>query len=113
MNGPGSAKRLAPRVGRFRFGDGWQFDCDTLRLKNPAGDDVQLSMKERTLLRAFLDAPQRTLYRGLLLQATRTCGANGTRSVDMQIRRLRRKVPGIIETRHGEGYVFAVPIERV
>ena len=70
-------------------------------------------MKERALLRAFLDAPQRTLNRGLLLQATRTYGTIGTRSIDMQIRRLRRKLPGIIQTRHGEGYVFAVPIERV
>ena len=38
-----SAVRPA-RHSRLRFGDGWQFDSETLRLKNPAGDDVELTM---------------------------------------------------------------------
>ena len=69
--------------------------------------------QERTLLRAFLAAPQRTLSRDHLAQATRTHGTNATRNVEMQIYQLRRKLPGIIQTRRGEGYVFAVPVESV
>jgi hypothetical protein len=35
------ARAVRPvRDGRFQFGDGWQFDSETLRLKNPAGNDV-------------------------------------------------------------------------
>jgi DNA-binding response OmpR family regulator len=101
---------IVPRSshGCFRFGDGWEFGCNTLRLKHPAGDEVELSMKERALLRVFLDAPQRTMSREHPLEATRTYGITGTRSVDMQILRLRRKLPGIVQTRRGEGYAFAV-----
>jgi len=103
------ARAVSVRDGRLRFGDGWQFDCDTLRLKNPAGDHVELTMHERALLRAFLAAPQRTLSRDQLAQATRTQGT----SIDGIIHRLRRKLPGIIQTRRGEGYVFSAPVEGV
>ena len=101
------------RDGRFRFGGGWQFDCETLRLKNPAGDDLELTMMERALLRAFIDAPQRTLNRSHLVRATRIRGTDVTRGLDGIIHRLRRKLPGIIQTRRGEGYVFSVPVENV
>ena len=107
------ARAVSVRDGRLRFGDGWQFDCNTLRLKNPAGDDVELTMHERALLRAFLAAPQRTLSRDHLAQATRTHGTNVTRNVEMQIYQLRRKLPGIIQTRRGGGYVFVAPVESV
>ena len=65
-------------------------------------------MVEFDLLRAFIDAPQRTLNRKHLVQATRIRGTDVTRSLD-----LRRKLPGIIQTRRGEGYVFSVPVESV
>ena len=108
------ARAVGPvRGGRLRFGDGWQFVSETLRLKNPAGDDVELTMMELALLRAFIDAPQRTLNREHLVQATRIRGTDVTRSLDGIIHRLRRKLPGIIQTRRGEGYIFAVRIESV
>ena len=107
-----SAVRPA-RHSRVRFGDGWQFDFETLRLRNPAGDDVELTMMELALLRAFIDAPQRTLNRKHLVEATRIRGTDVTRSLDGIIHRLRRKLPGIIQTRRGEGYVFSVPVESV
>ena len=103
---PISAARPA-RDGRFRFGAGWQFDRDTWRLKNPAGDDVELTMNEHAVLLAFINAPQRMLSREHLLQVT------GTRSLDGIIHRLCRKLPGIIQTRRGEGYVFSAPVEGV
>ena len=70
-------------------------------------------MHERDLLRAFIAAPQRALSRDHLAQATGTYGTNVTRNIEMQIYQLRRKLPGIIQTRRGEGYVFAVRIESV
>ena len=78
-----------------------------------SGADVELTTNECALLRAFVEAPKRMLSREHLLQVTRTHGANVTRSLDMQVYRLRRKLPGIIQIRRGEGYVFAVPVERV
>jgi DNA-binding response OmpR family regulator len=64
-------------------------------------------MMEQTLLRAFINAPQRTLNAEHLVRATRIPGT----SIYTIIHRLRRKLPGIIQTRRGEGYVFAVPVE--
>ena len=68
---------------------------------------------EHALLRAFLNAPQRTLNREHLVRAMRIHGTVVIRSLDVIIHRLRRKLPGIIQTRRGEGYVFSVPVENV
>ena len=70
-------------------------------------------MMELALLRAFINAPQRTLTSEHLAQATSIHGIPVTRSFDGIIRRLRRKLPGIIQTRRSEGYVFSVPVESV
>ena len=59
-----------PERGRFRF-SGWQLDCKTRQLTDPAGAPVALTKGEYALLLAFLDAPQRPLSREHLLQATR------------------------------------------
>ena len=107
-----------PERGRFRF-SGWQLDCKTRRLTDPAGTLVALTKGEYALLLAFLDAPQRPLSREHLLQATRVHEDVFDRSIDVQILRLRRKLerdpsaPRFIQTERGVGYVFAVPVERV
>jgi len=107
-----------PERGRFRF-CGWQLDCKTRRLTDPAGAAVALTKGEYALLLAFLDAPQRPLSRDHLLQATRVHEDVFDRSIDVQILRLRRKLerdpnaPRVIQTERGVGYVFAVPVERV
>src|SRR5215470_7201992 len=101
---------------RFRF-SGWQLDCKTRRLVDPAGSVVALTKGEYGLLLAFLEAPQRPLSREQLLQATRMHEDVFDRSIDVQILRLRRKLerdpsaPRIIETERGIGYVFALPVE--
>jgi two-component system, OmpR family, response regulator len=107
-----------PERGRFRF-SGWQLDCKTRQLTDPAGAPVTLTKGEYALLVAFLDAPQRPLSREHLLQATRVHEDVFDRSIDVQILRLRRKLerdpsaPRVIQTERGAGYVFAVPVERV
>jgi two-component system, OmpR family, response regulator len=104
--------------GRCRFG-GWQLDRRNRRLTNSAGELVALTKGEYALLIAFLDAPQRTLSREHLLQATRIHEDVFDRSIDVQVLRLRRKLeadpstPSIIRTERGVGYVFSLPVERL
>ena len=107
-----------PERSRFRF-CGWQLDCKTRRLSDPAGAPVALTKGEYALLLAFLNAPQRPLSREHLLQATRVHEDIFDRSIDVQILRLRRKLerdpsaPRVIQTERGVGYVFAVAVEPV
>jgi two-component system OmpR family response regulator len=107
-----------PEHSRYRF-CGWQLDCKSRRLTDPAGAPVTLTKGEYTLLVALLEAPQRPLSREHLLQATRVHEDVFDRSIDVQILRLRRKLerdpsePHVIQTERGVGYVFAVPVERV
>jgi DNA-binding response OmpR family regulator len=102
--------------GRCRFGD-WQLDRRARRLTSPNGTPVALTKGEYALLTAFLDAPLRPLTREHLLQATRIHEDVFDRSVDVQILRLRRKLesdprmPRIIKTERGVGYVFTLTVE--
>jgi DNA-binding response OmpR family regulator len=111
-----TAPSRGPKRGRCRFG-GWQLDRHHRRLTAPDGSPVRLTKGEYALLTAFLDAPQRPLSRGHLLQVTRVHEDAFDRSIDVQILRLRRKLeidpsePRIIQTERGLGYVFALPVE--
>jgi two-component system, OmpR family, response regulator len=102
--------------GRCRFG-GWQLDRRNRRLTDSAGELVALTKGEYALLIAFLEAPQRTLSREHLLQATRIHEDVFDRSIDVQVLRLRRKLesdpstPSIIRTERGVGYIFSLPVE--
>jgi two-component system OmpR family response regulator len=97
---------------------GWKLRAKTRELFNPSGAIVSLTKGEHALLVAFLDAPQRTLAREHLLQATRIHEDIFDRSIDVQILRLRRKLeseasaPSMIVTERGLGYVFTQPVER-
>ncbi|MEJ0093922.1 MAG: response regulator [Methylocella sp.] len=53
-----------PELGVYTFG-GWQFDRRFARLTDSSEIAVTLTKSERALLIAFLEAPQRTLSRGL------------------------------------------------
>jgi two-component system, OmpR family, response regulator len=102
--------------GRCRFG-GWQLDRRNRQLTDSGGAPVSLTKGEYALLIAFLDAPQRTLTREFLLQATRIHEDVFDRSIDVQILRLRRKLeaepgaPRIIRTERGAGYILDLPVE--
>jgi two-component system OmpR family response regulator len=114
----GSAPPRDPERGRWQF-SGWQLDRRTRRLTDPGGAPVALTKGEYALLVAFLDAPQRSLSREHLLQATRVHEDVFDRSIDVQILRLRRKLepdpssPRVIQTERGVGYVFAAQVERM
>src|ERR1700736_4731945 len=103
--------------GGYKFG-GWRLDSRSRRLIDPQERPIALSKGEYALLLAFLDAPERPLSREYLLQATRLHEDIFDRSIDVQVLRLRRKleadpkVPRVIKTEHGVGYVFAIPVEQ-
>jgi two-component system, OmpR family, response regulator len=103
--------------GEYRF-DGWRLDRRSRSLIDPRERPVALSKGEYALLLAFLDAPGRPLSREYLLQTTRLHEDIFDRSIDVGVLRLRRKleldpkVPRVIRTERGVGYVFAIPVER-
>ncbi|MEO7057353.1 MAG: winged helix-turn-helix domain-containing protein, partial [Caldimonas sp.] len=101
----------------FRF-LGWELNLRSRRLLSPAGQAVELSNGEFSLLGAFCRAPQRTLTRDQLLSLSRLHeGEVYDRSIDVQIRRLRTKIeidaarPALIVTERGAGYRFTAPVD--
>jgi len=107
------------KVRAYRFG-GWELTVGLRRLKSPAGEVVELTNGEFSLLVAFLNAPQRTLTRDQLLDLSRLHNAEVyDRSIDVQILRLRRKIepdaarPRFIVTQRGAGYLFDSLVDTV
>src|SRR5262247_1903457 len=107
------------KVRAYRF-SGWELNIGLRKLKSPAGETVELSKGEFSLLAAFLASPQRVLSRDQLLDMSRLHNAEVyDRSIDIQILRLRRKIeadpahPKFIITERGSGYVFSVPVQVV
>jgi two-component system OmpR family response regulator len=111
-----TARVREPEGGGYRFG-GWQLERRNRRLLDPQGLTISLSKGDYALLLAFLEAPQRSLTREHLLQATRTHEDIFDRAIDVQVMRLRRKLErdpgtsGAIQTDRGVGYIFVLPVE--
>jgi two-component system OmpR family response regulator len=111
-----AARQRDPERGGYRF-NGWVLERRGRRLTDAGGEPVPLTKSEYALLLAFLEAPQRTLSREHLLQATRIHEDIFDRSIDVQVLRLRRKLepnpsaPQIIKTERGLGYVFSPSVE--
>src|SRR6201987_2279425 len=76
----------------YRFG-GWELNRRTRRLTSPTGERVGLTNGEFSLLQAFCAAPRRVLSRDQLIELSRLDTTEiYDRSVDVQVRRLRRKI---------------------
>ncbi len=102
----------------YEFG-GWRLDALHRDLRDPDGVYVSLSDGEFTLLRSFVEHPQRVLSRDLLLVQARgqDCDVYD-RAIDSQISRLRRKLnergyPELIRTIRNEGYLLLPPVRRL
>jgi two-component system, OmpR family, response regulator len=103
----------------YRF-NGWELNIGLRRLRDPAGQAVELTSGEFSLLVAFLSAPQRVLSRDQLLELSRLHNDEVyDRSIDVQIFRLRRKMepdasrPALFVTHRGAGYLFDAVVEVV
>jgi two-component system OmpR family response regulator len=98
---------------------GWRLDLVRRELRSPQGVIVNLSSGEFTLLRAFVERPQRVLTRDRLLDLARGPDSDAyDRAIDVQISRLRKKLDDgasgveLIRTVRNEGYVFTPRVQR-
>ena len=103
---------------------GWRLDLVRHELRSPERVVVNLSSGEFSLLRAFVEQPQRVLTRDQLLRFARSGPHRGVRpGVDVQISRLRRKLDEascqprsgqeLIRTVRNEGYMFTPKVSRI
>lgn len=98
---------------------GWRLDVSRRDLRDPTGIFINLSDGEFTLLRTFIEHPQRILTRDQLLDFAR--GRNAEvfdRAIDSQISRLRRKLnertsEEMIRTVRNEGYMLLPKVTRL
>ncbi|MBS0410596.1 MAG: response regulator [Proteobacteria bacterium] len=98
---------------------GWRLDLVRHELRSPEGVVVNLSSGEFSLLRAFVERPQRVLTRDQLLEFARGPQSDAfDRAIDVQISRLRRKLDHgsegveLIRTVRNEGYLFTPKVSR-
>lgn len=98
--------------GPKRFGE-WRFDLKRRRLSDTDDCTVPLTRAEFELLSAFVSNPGVVMSRDRLLsQVTHRNWDPNDRTIDVLVRRLRKKIeanpkaPEIIVTAHGEGYLF-------
>jgi len=97
---------------------GWRLDLVRRELRSPQGVIVNLSSGEFSLLRAFVERPQRVLTRDQLLDFARGPDSDAfDRAIDVQISRLRRKLDDgggqdLIRTIRNEGYMFTAKVKR-
>jgi two-component system OmpR family response regulator len=98
---------------------GWRLDLVRRELRSPQGVVVNLSSGEFSLLRAFVERPQRVLTRDRLLDLARGPDTEAyDRAIDVQISRLRKKLDDgsggqeLIRTVRNEGYVFTARVQR-
>lgn len=96
----------------LRFGD-WRLETEQRRLVTAGGHGIKLTNAEQSLLLAFLGNPGRVLGREWLLEQISQRGlSSASRSVDVAVAQLRRKLgddsrnPTLIVTVHGIGYRF-------
>ena len=98
---------------------GWRLSYDLRQVISPRGLVVPLSNAEFRLLKVFVEHPGRVLTRDFLLDQAR--GRNMDlfdRSIDLLVSRLRQKlgddprVPSLIKTVRGEGYLFDAKVMR-
>jgi two-component system OmpR family response regulator len=113
-----SATAPATRSRLFRFG-GWQLDSVARELVSPQGERATLRNSEYRVLASLLAYGNRVVSRDKLIELARGRDAGPfDRSIDVRISRLRQvlgddaRVPRIIKTVHGEGYVIGVLVER-
>ena len=107
------------RLGGALEFSGWRLDLVRRELRTPDGVVINLSSGEFSLLRAFVERPQRVLSRDQLLEFARGPQSDAfDRAIDVQISRLRKKLDDgaggqeLIRTIRNEGYVFTAKVTR-
>ena len=112
------ASAAPSRVRLYHFG-GWRLDIVARELSDPQGSPTTLRSSEYRVLASLLAHGNRVVSREKLVELARgRDAAPFDRSIDVRISRLRQilgddaRLPRIIKTVHGEGYVIGVTVER-
>ena len=112
-------KSTEDRIGGALEFAGWRLDLVRRELRTPDGVVINLSSGEFSLLRAFVERPQRVLSRDQLLDFARGPETEAyDRAIDVQISRLRKKLDDglggqeLIRTIRNEGYMFNAKVTR-
>jgi two-component system OmpR family response regulator len=98
--------------------EGWTFDVVRRLLRDPLNVIITLSEGEFSLLKVFVERPQRVLTRDQLLEYARGPDSDAfDRAIDTQVSRLRRKLgtrtdTELIRTVRSEGYMFLPKVSR-
>ncbi len=105
--------------GKVRF-DRFVLDLDTFELVDDAGEVIELTNYEFSLLSMMVKSPNKVLTRDQILNtiAGRECFAMD-RSVDVLVGKVRKKIesepskPALLKTVRGVGYKFTAKVERL
>jgi two-component system OmpR family response regulator len=98
--------------------EGWTMDVVRRVLRDSRGVIITLSEGEFSLLRVFVERPQRVLSRDQLLEYARGPDSDAfDRAIDTQVSRLRRKLGSrsdeeLVRTVRSEGYMFMPKVTR-
>ncbi len=110
----------APPSGEELRFDRWRLKLAERELVDETGETHELSTGEYKMLLTFLQRPKVVLSREQLLDLSFDRGSEVfDRAVDTQVSRLRRKIeadprmPKLIKTVWGGGYVFTAPVEKL
>jgi two-component system, OmpR family, response regulator len=115
----GAQTESVPRRSRSKLSfEGWQLDCSSRQLHDPAGVRISLTGAEFDLLKAFCEHAEKVLTRDQLMDLThgRVMGPFD-RSIDVLVSRLRQKIerntrsPEFILTIRSGGYLFSPRVE--
>jgi len=111
------AGRAAEAGGVYEFA-GWTLDPLRRLLKDPRGTLIELSDNDFSLLRSFVEHPQKVLSRDQLLTLSGSDREVYDRAIDSQISRLRRKLnersaTELIRTVRNEGYLLLPAVRRL
>ena len=108
-----TAEKQAPSSLNARYA-GWELDVTSRELFSPSGRKVPLTTVEFDLLATFVSNPNKALSRN---QLGNRAEGSGSRMIDVQVARLRRKIeddpekPAIIITVRRSGYFFTPTVE--
>jgi DNA-binding response OmpR family regulator len=95
----------------LRFGT-WSLNLATQRLRHANGEEVRLTPGEYQVLACLVQRPQKLTMRDHVVTMGSDAVSLSAESLDVLVSRLRRKLgdnprdPQLIQTVHGQGYVF-------
>lgn len=104
----------APAQRQIAVFSGWRLNIGNHTLYEPNGEKHLLSTSEASLLKVFVNNPNRILQREELLGTHDLSSTD--RSIDVRVSRLRRKLESndqgqvFIKTVYGAGYLFLSPV---